>query len=66
MKCKSCKQDRDLRFGVCFDCANAELIIAEGLDMWNKGINNTDEPAKTAMEKLQFLIAKGWRYYNIK
>lgn len=48
--------------GVCFDCADAESIIAEGLDMWDKGKNGTEEPAKRPMEKLQLLIAKGWHW----
>ncbi len=60
MKCKVCKKDEELRIGVCFDCAEAESIIGEGLDMWDNGKNGTKEPAKTAMEKLQLLIAKGW------
>ncbi len=47
---------------VCFDCAEAESIIAEGLDMWDKGKNGKEEPAKTAMDKLQLLIEKGWHY----
>jgi hypothetical protein len=60
--CKICKKDRELRMGVCFDCADAESIIAEGVDMWDKGIDGKEEPAKTAMDKLQFLISKGWRF----
>ena len=61
MGCKVCQQKKELREGVCFDCADAESIIYEGLDMYDKGKNGTNEPAKTALEKLQLLIAKGWR-----
>ena len=46
--------------GVCFNCAAAESIIDEGLDMFDKGIDGKNIPAKTAMEKLQLLIKKGW------
>lgn len=58
-ECKICKSVVDTRLGVCFDCANAESIIADGLDMWGKGKNGTDEPAKTAIEKLQMLVERG-------
>jgi hypothetical protein len=60
MECKVCKKNKELRMEVCFDCADAESIIAEGLDMWDKGKNGKEEPAKTAMDKLQLLIQKGW------
>jgi len=62
MECKACKQKKELRFGVCFDCADAESIISEGLDMWDQGIDGKEEPAKTALEKVQLLIQKGWVY----
>lgn len=62
MECKVCKKDKELRFGVCFDCADAESIISEGLDMWDKGINGTEEPAKTSLQKVELLIQKGWVY----
>ena len=57
MKCRICNNndDRDLRFGVCFTCAEAESIISEGKDMYDKG------EAKTAMDKLKMLIEKGWK-----
>jgi len=47
---------------VCFDCAEAESIIDEGLDMYDKGKNGTKDPANTSMEKLQLLIEKGWQF----
>lgn len=61
MACEICnKQTGDLRFGVCMDCATAESIIYDGTDMFDQGPEN-EEPAKTAMEKLKFLIKKGWK-----
>ena len=62
MECSICKKNKDLKLGVCFDCANAESIIAEGLDMWGRGIDKKEDPAKTSMDKLKLLIQKGWRY----
>ena len=38
-KCEICnRQTQDLRFDVCYDCAMAESIISEGLDMYDKPI----------------------------
>lgn len=62
MKCKICGSEKEVRIEVCFDCADAESIIAEGLDMFDKGINGKNEPAKTSMEKVQLLIQKGLHY----
>ena len=60
-ECTVCKQNKDLRLGVCWECAEAESIIAEGLDMWEHGPEDGPEPAKTAMDKLKYLIEKGWK-----
>jgi hypothetical protein len=38
MKCKCCNREKDLRLGVCFDCANAESIVVEGVDMWDNEV----------------------------
>lgn len=53
-KCKICNREEELRLGTCFDCAEAESILAEGRDMYDEG------NAKTTFEKLAMLIAKGW------
>lgn len=53
--CDSCKRQKDLRMGYCFDCAEAESIIVDGTDMYDKG------SAKTGMKKLKYLIEKGWK-----
>lgn len=62
-KCAACGRDEDLRMGHCFDCAEAESIIAEGTDMWEKDINGVEngDGSKRAMLKLHYLIKKGWR-----
>ena len=54
-----CSESRDTRLGYCFSCAEAESIIAEGLDMYDKGLNGGETPAKTAMEKVELLRQKG-------
>jgi hypothetical protein len=61
-KCEFCGQQKDLRLGGCFDCANAEAIIDEGLDMYDKGFDGDgiEFAAKTAGEKLKMLINDGW------
>lgn len=59
-ECNCCGKISDLRIGYCFDCADAESIIDEGLDMFDKGLNNTKIAAKTPMEKLLLLKQKGW------
>jgi hypothetical protein len=61
MVCKICNKQNDLRFGVCFQCAEAESIIGDGLDMMDNGPDENDEPAKTPLEKLKFLVNKGWK-----
>lgn len=59
--CKFCGESKDLRIGGRWNCAEAETIIDEGLDMRDKGIGESDEPAKYAGDKLRLLIEKGWR-----
>ena len=61
MKCSICKVEvglNGIRLGVCWDCAQAESIIAEGLDMNDKSL--TGEPAKSPLEKVKLLLARGW------
>ena len=62
MECKACGKEKDLRIGTCFDCAEAESIIAEGFDMYDNGPEKEGVPAETPMQKLKFLIKKGWEY----
>ena len=55
MICKCCNKKRDLRIGFCFDCANAESIIAEGMDMWDTPIEKKDGMSMS-MSKLQEIL----------
>jgi len=52
--CIACGKNYDTRLGYCWQCAEAESIIKDGTDMYDKVV------AKTAMEKLKILIEKGW------
>lgn len=47
--------------GYCFDCIEAQEIIHNGLDMYDKGPAGDDKPALSAIEKVQFLLKKGWK-----
>ena len=62
MNCNVCGKDRETRLGACWHCAEAESILSEGLDMYDKGPNGDDSPASSPMEKLKYLISKGWCY----
>lgn len=53
--CKCCERDLDTRFGVCFDCADAESVIVEGKDMWDKEIRK-EENLSTALSKLKHIL----------
>ena len=59
--CKVCDQLDALREGCCFTCAEAESIIVDGTDMYDKGPDGNSIPAQTGMQKLEFLSAKGWK-----
>jgi len=56
-QCKCCKRNQDLRMGYCFDCVEAESIIVEGVDMYDKPIAK-QEDMSTAMSKLQYILMK--------
>ena len=58
MKCKVCGEERDCRIGVCWYCAEAESVINNGTDMYDKKV------ATTPMEKLKWLIAHSWNTRN--
>ena len=55
MICKCCKREQDLRFGFCFDCAEAESIIEDGIDMYNNEIQKV-EGLSTSMSKVQYIL----------
>ena len=54
-KCQCCKREEDLRLGFCWDCANAESIIEEGLDMYDKEVT-CQEGMSISMSKLQHIL----------
>lgn len=67
MTCTICNQERQCRSGVCFDCAEAESIIQEGVDMYNDGPDHLNRrPALKSMDRLKFLIQKGWNISSKK
>jgi hypothetical protein len=55
--CKCCGRNLELRFGVCFDCADAESVIVEGVDMCDKEIPKI-EGLSTSLSKLQYILKK--------
>ena len=55
MECKCCKKEKDLRLGFCFDCAEAESIIVDGVDMYNNEIPKV-EGLSTHMSKVQYIL----------
>lgn len=75
MKCKACGRKQELRYGYCFDCAEAESIIRDGVDMYDRGrggdenikfVKGNGNVASTALEKVAFLVEKGWRFEKRK
>jgi len=56
-KCKCCNRKEDLRMGFCFDCAECESVIADGLDMYDNEIQK-QEGMSTAMSRLQYILKK--------
>lgn len=60
--CASCGKQGELKLGYCHNCAEAESIIREGLDLSGKDINGVKggHDSKSATRKLKFLIKKGW------
>ena len=54
-QCICCKRDQELRFGSCFDCADAESIIEEGVDMYDKEIPK-QEGMSTSMSKVHYIL----------
>ena len=65
MKCKCCNKEKggDLIFGFCFDCAEAESIIADGVDMYDEKLPK-EEGFSRHMMKVKDLIRKGWKISN--
>ena len=61
MKCECCGNERELRYGFCFDCVEAESIIHEGRDMYDEELTRKEKNGMSkSMAKVKFLIKKGW------
>ena len=61
-ECKFCGRQVELRFGGCWECANAQSILATGRDMFQDDIEGQVEiPVKIVNERLEKLISKGWK-----
>ena len=56
-KCKCCEKNKELRFGFCIDCANAETVIIEGVDMYENRITK-EKDMSMAMSKYKYLLKK--------
>jgi hypothetical protein len=65
MKCLCCNKDKELRFGVCFDCAEIQSIIVDGTDMRENGLKEDNKPAKTSLEKVKLLRERGYHKHTI-
>jgi len=59
-KCLCCDRKEDTRFGVCFECAEIQTIIVDGTDMYDKGLDDGDEPALKSLQKVKLLRQKGF------
>jgi hypothetical protein len=55
MKCKCCNREEELRMGFCFDCANAESVIVEGLDMFEEEIPR-EGGLSLGMSKVKYIL----------
>ncbi len=60
--CKMCGSQEDLRFGWCWDCAEAQNILATGRGMFEDEDGKEEEvPIKLVNERLKKLLDIGWR-----
>lgn len=56
-QCKCCEREMELRLGFCFDCVEAESIILDGVDMYDKEIPKEQGMSKT-MSDLRHILKK--------
>jgi len=56
-QCKCCEREKELRFGFCFDCADAESVIVEGVDMYDNEITR-EEGMSMSMSKVKWVLKK--------
>lgn len=66
MPCLICKREKELGGHVCFDCADAESIIEDGTDMYDKGMDSDPVIGSVSLKKLQYLHEKGWKFTGKK
>lgn len=59
-KCNCCEQEKELRLGICFDCADAENIIESGINMYDEKIPSM-KGYSDSMAKLKYIL----KIYNI-
>lgn len=67
MKCKCCNREsslNDIRMGFCWDCVEAESVIVEGVDMYDKEIPVVEGLSK-GMSKLQYILKKYNKTLNV-
>ena len=63
--CVMCGSLEDLRFGWCWDCAEAQSILVSGRTMMEAETGTEDElSVKLINERLKMLIEKGWKKTN--
>lgn len=55
--CSCCGRHMETRMEFCFDCVEAESIIVEGLDMYDKEIPQKEGLTKS-MSKLQHILRR--------
>lgn len=62
-KCPCCGRMKDTREGFCWDCADAESIIGDGIDMYENEMPDKDRlPGNSLwLNRVKFLIVKGWK-----
>lgn len=61
-KCWCCGRKEDTRMGICWDCATAESIIGQGMDMFDKPMPVAEHNTQysESLNQIKFLILKGW------
>lgn len=61
-KCTMCGREEDLRMGWCWDCAEAQNIIGNGVGMFEDEVEGVVEfDVKLVNERLKKLIDLGWK-----
>jgi hypothetical protein len=56
-QCKCCEREKELRFGYCFDCAESESVIVDGVDMYDNEIVK-EESIPMSMSKVKWILKK--------